>query len=402
MNLELIRPLMIDADTKIVLLVMDGVGGLPRDLDALTELEAARTPNLDELAAQSMCGLHESISPGVTPGSGPAHLALFGYDPVVCRIGRGVLSVLGLGFDLTADDVAARGNFCTVDEQGIVQDRRAGRIPTEKNEELCELLRQIELPGAELFIRTVKEYRFSLVLRGKGLSGAIADTDPQAVGKRPLAPEALSPDAAETAGLVKEFLRQARGKLADQSPANMVLLRGFSKKPDWPQVMPELGLRAAALAGYPMYRGVAKLAGMDVLETNSQMPDLLTTLERNWASYDFFFVHFKYTDSAGEDGDFGRKTSLIEQVDQQIDRLMSLDPDVLIITGDHSTPCTMKSHSWHPIPVMIWSKRNARPDNVAHFSERECVTGALGPRFPAKDLLPLALAYAGRLGKFGA
>ncbi|MGW8187539.1 MAG: 2,3-bisphosphoglycerate-independent phosphoglycerate mutase [Desulfobacterales bacterium] len=401
MNFNRIRNLLQPADSKIVLLVMDGLGGLPKGLGHGTELETAKTPNLDDLAKQSLCGLHQPVGPAVTPGSGPAHLALFGYDPLEYEVGRGVLSALGIGFDLKSGDVAARGNFCTVDETGSVQDRRAGRISTDKNEVLCEKLRQVKVDGVRLFIQTVKEYRFLLVLRGEDLNGEIEDTDPQETGVQPLKPQARRPEARQTAKLVHRFVEAARKHLADERPANMVLLRGFSQKPQWPQLGEVFGLRAAAIAGYPMYRGVGKLIGMQVLETGESLSEELDTLEKRWDDFDFFYVHVKKIDSAGEDGDFDRKVSLIEEVDRHLPRLLELKPDVLIVTGDHSTPAVLRSHSWHPVPVLFHSAY-CRPDHVGHFGERACMTGGLGPRFPAKDLMPLALANAGRLRKFGA
>lgn len=401
MDFEIIRELVEPADTKIVLMVLDGLGGLPSERGGATELEAAETPVLDRLATDGICGLHQPVAPGITPGSGPSHLALFGYDPLRYDVGRGVLSALGIDFDLKRNDVAARGNFCTLDDQGRVVDRRAGRIPTEMNRDLCERLREIELPGVELFVETVKEYRLLLVLRGEGLSGELADTDPQETGEQPLHPEPLSAEAEKTAGLVTEFLDQARRILTDHHPANMVLLRGFSKPPEWPSFEQVFGLRAAAIAAYPMYRGVAKLVGMDVLAGGPSVEEELQTLETHWDDYDYFFLHVKPTDSAGEDGDFGRKVQLIEEVDAQIPRLLKLEPDVLVVTGDHSTPSLLKYHSWHPVPVLLWSKY-CRADSVNRFGERACMGGGLGPRIPAVDLMPLAMANALRLQKFGA
>lgn len=401
MELEFIKQLIDPNDTKIVLLVLDGVGGLPMEAEGLTALEAANTPNLDRLAAQSICGLRQPVAAGITPGSGPGHLGLFGYDPIRYQVGRGVLSALGIGFDLTPRDVAARGNFCTLDDEGQVADRRAGRIPTERSRELCELLRQIELPGVELFVEPVKEYRLLLALRGDDLSDQIADTDPQDVGERPLEPEPLTPDAEETAQLVSRFLDQARDILADQHPANYVLLRGFARRPDWPSMRDVFGLHAAAIAAYPMYRGVAQLVGMEVLETGTEVEEEFDTLEAHWNNFDFFFLHVKRIDSAGEDGDFDGKMALIEEADAMIPRLLELEPDVILVTGDHSTPAKMKYHSWHPVPALLWSDV-CRPDSVARFGERACAAGGLGPRLPATDLMPLALAHAGRLEKFGA
>lgn len=401
MDLELIKKLAKPGDSKIVLLVLDGLGGAPREKGGATELEAAQTPNLDEIAGQSLCGLHVPVGTGITPGSGPAHLALFGYDPVKYQVGRGVLAALGIDFDLQTSDVAARGNFCTVDEQGLVQDRRAGRISSEKNRELLKLLRDIDLTGARYFLRVVKDYRFLLVLRGEGLSEAVGETDPLEVGYKPREPEPLRPEAEPTARLVSRFVEQVRSRLADQQPANMVLLRGFSQRPDWPQLPEVYGLRAAGIASYPMYRGLAKLVGMEVLQAGENMADPFEVLKEAWADYDFFFVHLKPMDSAGEDGDFDRKVKLIEEADSYVPRLFQLDPDVVVITGDHSTPARLAYHSWHPVPVLLWS-RYCRPDGVERFGERACLQGGLGPRFPAVELLPLALGNAQRLEKFGA
>jgi len=402
MDLEFISKLVKKNNSKIVLIVMDGIGGLTETFNGSTELEKTHTRNLDLLSTKSICGLQIPVGNGITPGSGPGHLGVFGYNPIKYQVGRGVLAALGIDFDLKPGDVAARGNFCTVDKKGLVTDRRAGRISTEKNEELCKLLcKKIKIPGVEVIIKTVKEHRFLLVLRGKGLSGKLHDTDPQELGKKPLEPCTLSGEKDKTVDLVKEFVKQAGEVLKNESPANMVLLRGFSKKPNWPTFPDCFGLKSAAIAAYPMYKGLAKLVGMDILKTGETIKDEFDTLEKNWKKYDFFFIHIKKTDSYGEDGNFNNKVSIIEEVDKELPRLMDLEPDVIIITGDHSTPSVFKKHSWNPVPVMLYSKY-CRPDNVKHFGERECITGGLGPRFPAEDLIPLALANAERLEKFGA
>ena len=381
--------------------MLDGLGGLPIEAGGPTELEAARTPHLDRLAAEGICGLTEPVGPGITPGSGPGHLALFGYDPLHYQVGRGVLSALGIGVDLAAGDVAARGNFCTVDAAGAVLDRRAGRIGSDVGQRLCAKLDAIELPGVEVDVRPVKEHRFLLRLRGEGLSGAVGDTDPQATGVPPRPAEALDAAGERTAELARAFVARAAEVLQDEHPANMVLLRGFATLPDWPRFPDATGLRAAALADYPMYRGVARLVGMDVLASDAGTDARLDALERHWAEHDFFFLHEKPIDAAGEDGDFDRRVALIEAVDAAVPRLRALKPDVLIVTGDHSTPARLKAHSWHPVPVLLHAA-TARPDPVERFGERACLAGALGPRLPASALLPLALGHAGRLRKFGA
>ena len=395
------KELSIPGQGKIVMLVIDGLGGLPVKPGGPTELETAQTPNLDALAAESICGLNVPISPGITPGSGPSHLALFGYDPLRYEIGRGVLEACGIGFPLGPNDVAARGNFCTVDENGLIADRRAGRIPTEKGAELCRILRTIQLPGVETFVEPVKEYRFVLVLRGEGLSGGLTETDPQQLGVPPRKMEALIPEAQHTAELFNRWIAQARELLADQHPANMVLLRGPDKTPSLPSMAEVYGLKAAAIATYPMYRGVAKLVGMDILETGETLEEEVETLKTHWTGYDFFYFHVKKTDSAGEDGDFARKVAILEHVDEVvIPAIISLEPDVFIVTGDHSTPALLRSHSWHPVPTLLHSKY-CRPDEVKAFGERACMRGGLG-LFSATDLMPLAMANALRLTKYGA
>ncbi len=389
-------------EEKIVLLVLDGLGGLPMEEGGKTELEAAQTPNLDALAKKSMLGLQEGIRPGITPGSGPAHLSLFGYDPLKYKVGRGVLSALGIDFDLQKNDVAARGNFCTVDGDGRVTDRRAGRIPTEITERLCKLLcDKVDIPGVEVFLEPVKEYRFLLVIRGEGLNANIEETDPLVTGEKPLPAQALDDKSEKAAEIVQEFVRQAQEILADESPANMLLLRGFAQLPDWPMFPDVFGLDPLAIAMYPMYRGVAKLVGMDSPPASDSYEAEIDMLEEKWDEYNFFFVHIKKTDSYGEDGNFDKKVHEIEKVDALVPRILALDPSVLIITGDHSTPCAMKYHSWHPVPVLFYGK-TCRTDGIAEFGERACRQGGLGVRFPAYDLMALALAHAGRLEKFGA
>jgi 2,3-bisphosphoglycerate-independent phosphoglycerate mutase len=397
---ENIKKLSRKSPSKIVLLVMDGVGGLPHPKTGKTELESARKPNLNHIARNSLCGLSDPISPGITPGSGPGHLAIFGYDPVRCIIGRGVLEALGIDLELKPDDIAARGNFCTVDTEGIIADRRAGRIPTEKSTELCRSLNNITIDGAKISVLPVKEHRFVLILRGESLSPELADSDPQQVGLAPKKVEALSPQAQKTARIVNEFVFQARSLLQGEAPANMVLLRGFSRRPNFPLIPGIYKLQPAAIAIYPMYRGLARLVGMRVLPGGEDITDQLNSLRRYYTDYDFFFVHFKNTDARGEDGDFRAKVQAIEELDNALSSLLDLDPEVLIITGDHSTPATLAMHSWHPVPFMLKSKW-CPPDDVTEFSERACLAGGMG-RFPATEIMPLAMANALKLDKFGA
>lgn len=396
----LIQSLQKKNDSKIVLLVADGLGGLPLQPGGMTELETARTPNLDALARRGTLGLSTPVIPGITPGSGPGHLGLFGYDPLEFQIGRGVLEALGIDFDLGPNDVAVRGNFCTLDAAGNISDRRAGRVSTAQAAPLCEKLDQIKIPGVEVFVRHVKEYRLVVVFRGEGLGGNVEDTDPQAVGVPPLDPVPRDAAAEPTVKVAKEFLRQAREVLKNDSPANYLMLRGIAKRPAIPTFEEVYGTRAGAIAVYPMYRGLARLVNMDVLDAGQTLEDQCACLKKNWDKYDFFFMHFKYTDSTGEDGNFDAKVKRTEELDAAIPAITSLNPTVLIVTGDHSTPSKMKSHSWHPVPTLI-AADTCRFDGSTAFGERQCQVGGLG-QFPAKYLMPLAMAHAGRLEKFGA
>ena len=397
---DLIRQLQMKNDSKIVMLVADGLGGLPQEPGGPTELEAAKTPNLDALAKIGICGSSIPVKPGIAPGSGPGHLGLFGYDPIEYLIGRGALEATGVGFELQEGDVAIRCNFCTIDAAGNITDRRAGRIPTEESAPLAVKLREVSIPGVEAFVEPVKEHRFVVVFRGKGLGGNVADTDPQATGVPPLDPVATNPDSEKTVEVAKEFVRQARELLADQAKANCCTLRGVSAKPNPPSYKEVYGLHAAAIAVYPMYKGLARLVGMDIIGAAQTLDEQMEVLRENWDKYDFFFIHFKYTDSTGEDGNFEAKVKKTEEVDACVPKIMDLKPDVFICTGDHSTPSMLASHSWHPVPTILVAK-NCRTDPCEKFGEAECLKGGLG-QFEAKYLMPLALANAGRLGKFGA
>jgi len=399
-NLDLMKEISISSPTKIVLLVIDGLGGLPSPETGKTELETASTPNLDQLANKGICGLVDPVNPGITPGSAPAHLTLFGYDPLKFYVGRGVVEAMGIAFDLKLGDIAVRGNFCTVDEAGLVTDRRAGRISTDKCAELCRLLDGLVIEGIKLLVCPVKEHRFIAVFRGGGLASEVSDSDPQQVGVLPKTVTALSPQAGVMAAVANQFIAQAKVVLAKHHPANMVLLRGFSRRPNLP-TMPEVyKLKPAAIAGYPMYRGLARLVGMQILETAASIEQEFATLKQSYNDYDFFFVHIKETDSAGEDGDFDRKVKIIEEVDKALPTLLNLNPDVIVVTGDHSTPALLKGHSWHPVPILLYS-RWCRPDKVKEFSESACILGGLG-RLPATEIMPLAMANALKLTKFGA
>ncbi len=399
-SLELMKLLSQPTTSKIIFLVLDGLGGLPHPRTGQTELETAHKPNLDKLATDGICGLSEPVGAGITPGSTPGHLALFGYDPVNFNIGRGVVEAVGIDFDLKPGDVAARGNFCAIDKTGVITDRRAGRISTEQCAELCRLIDGQEIEGVKVFVQPVKEHRFVAVFRGKNLSPQLSDSDPQHEGLATLAIKALSPNAKGTSSIVNQFVARTKKTLAKHHPANMVLLRGFSQRPHLPGMAEVYRLKSVAIASYPMYRGLARLVGMKVVETGTTIAEEFKTLTKNYQKYDFFFLHVKGTDSAGEDGDFEQKVKVIEQFDRALPQLVRLKPDVIVVIGDHSTPAVLKGHSWHPVPVLLYS-RYCRRDAVSEFSESACLQGGLG-RLPATQIMPLTMANALKLNKFGA
>jgi len=401
---RVIKDIVKKTDTKIVLLVIDGLGGIPHPVTGKTELEAAITLNLDKLVNQYACGMIIPISYGITPGSGPAHLALFGYDPFKYEIGRGVLEALGLGVELTDQDLACRGNFATLDyENNTVVDRRAGRISTEKNKEICAVIQNevCEIEDVKVKIIPGKEHRLVVIFHGEGLSDKVTENDPQREGIPPNIIQPLEKEAEKTASIVNKFLDKVKKIL--HPPANYILLRGFAKCPKIPLMSEIYKLTPAAIATYPMYRGLAALVGMRVLPVPGEtIEDEISVLKSNFGNYDFFYLHVKKSDSYGEDGNFERKVEILNEVDKFIPEILSLKPDVFIITGDHSTPSVMKSHSWHPLPIIICAKYAEKANvHVKKFSERECMNGALGI-FHAINVMPLALSYAGKLDKFGA
>ena len=402
MELSVIRELIKHSSKKIVMLVLDGLGGLPLHPNGETELEAAKTPNLDRLAAEGTLGLSTPIAPGITPGSGPAHLAMFGYDPLKYIVGRGVLEATGIGVNIAKGDIAARGNFCTLDSAGLITDRRAGRIPSELAEPIVERLDAIEVEGYQVDVRHLREYRFAAVLRGSTFRPELEDTDPQQIGLAPLKVQAQEPAAEATAQIFNQWIEKTKHVLSNEKLANGLTLRGFSTDPQLPQYGDIFGLKAACIAVYPMYRGVSRLVGMDALSFTGEQPqDEFAVLSGVWDAYDFFFIHIKRTDSKGEDGDFAGKVAEIELVDKAIPMLNDLSPDVMLVTGDHSTPARLRQHSWHPVPLLLWAPETVRTDEEKVFGERACRRGGLGS-FQAASILPLLLAHSGRLEKFGA
>ena len=398
-DLEQLHGCYVSTSSKIVLLVVDGLGGLASPETGRSELETANLPNLDAMARESACGLTTPVLPGVAPGSGPGHLALFGYNPLKYIIGRGALEALGIDVELRPGDVAARGNFCTVDSSGSLVDRRAGRIPTELSAPLCERLDRIELPGVKIDIFPVQDYRFVLRLRGDGLSESITETDPQITGVTALEVRPIEPAAAKTAELVNEFVRQAGGLLAEEERGNMVLLRGWAQLPSLPPMGDVYRLNPAGIAAYPMYRGLATVASMEIIPTGHTFADEVETLYQNYDKHDFFFIHYKPADAAGEDGDFDAKVEALENLDPFIPRIRELNPDVFMVAGDHATPAIMAAHSWHPVPFMLHSKLTGG-EGVPAFNERDCGRGSIGS-IPATNVMLLALSHSGKLNKFG-
>ncbi|MXZ90662.1 MAG: 2,3-bisphosphoglycerate-independent phosphoglycerate mutase [Chloroflexi bacterium] len=398
-DLEQIHDSLASTPSKIIMLVADGLGGLPHPDTRKSELETAHIPNLDALAQRSACGLTTPVEVGIAPGSGPGHLALFGYNPLKYFIGRGVLEALGIGAELLPGDVAARGNFCTVDDDGRLTDRRAGRIATALSAPLCERLDEIEIPGVQLDVFPVQDYRFVLRLRGEGLSEQVDETDPQREGVAPRPAGALTPEAERTAEIVQQFVAEAGRLLSEEQPANMVLLRGWAQLPNLPDFGQVYHLNPAAIAAYPMYRGLASVANMKIIPTGMDFGDEVNTLHANWEDHDFFFLHYKPADSAGEDGDFDGKVRTLEVLDTHIPRILELEPDVLMVAGDHATPAVMASHSWHPVPFLLHSQLTLG-EGVDGFNERACAQGSLG-RIPAETIMLLALSHSGKLGKYG-
>ena len=398
-DVEELRDCYTKTPSKMVLLVADGLGGLAHPDTGKSELETAHTPNLDALAQKSACGLTTPVLPGVAPGSGPGHLALFGYDPLKHQIGRGALEALGIEVELAPGDVAARGNFCTVDGDGLLTDRRAGRIPTDLSAPICDRLDRIEIPGVQVDVFSVQDYRFVLRLRGEGLSELVTETDPQVTGAKALEATALKPEAQKTADIVNEFVNQAAHLISEEDRANMLLLRGFAQMPSLPPMGEVYRLDPAAIAAYPMYRGLATVAGMNVIPTGHTFADEIDTLRANWDKHDFFFIHYKPADAAGEDGDFDAKVKCLEELDPFIPQILELEPDVLMVAGDHATPAIMAAHSWHPVPFMLHSKLT-NGQGVPTFDEKACALGAIGS-IPATSVMVLGLSHAGKMTKFG-
>ncbi len=398
---------------KGILIVCDGLGDLREK--GKTPLQAAKTPNMDRLAEHGACGLMHTIGRGIIPGSDTAHLQLFGYSTEKYYTGRGTFEALGVGIELEEGDVAFRCNFATVDEKMKILDRRAGRISTSFAKKLEQDFQNIEIDGAKVIFKASVEHRGALVLRGKGLSHKVGDTDPHSLTRLLVSkPLEGTPEAKKTAKILNEFTKLSHEKLNSnplnegrELPANILLSRGpgiFSKAPPMEE---KFGIRSACVAGGALYKGVAKFVGMDILKVkgatgakdtdlNSKADAVVSALNE----YDFVFLHIKATDSFSHDGDFGGKKKFIEKIDSEVlPKLMETGANIMI-TGDHTTPCRIGDHSSHPTPFLM-NGELVRHDDIKKFDEFSCANGSLGHLF-GKDVMNMMVSLMGKAHIYGA
>ncbi len=405
---------------RILLIIFDGLGDRPvKELGSKTPLEAAPKANLDWFANNGMNGLLDPIGPGIRPGSDTSHLALFGYDPLEVYTGRGPFEAAGVGIELQRGDVAFRCNFASVDENRVLTDRRAGRIK-DGTDKLAESLDGMKLGRVKVLFRAGTEHRAVLVLRGKGLSPKVTDTDPHEEGQKIPESKPLEPKAKATAKALNAFTRRAYDILSEhpvnkarvakgEAPANMVVARGAGIAPDLPPISEKLGVKAAGIAGVALIKGMFRAVGMDVLEvkgaTGGLDTDMVAKAEaalKALETYDLVVVNVKAADLCGHDGRSADKIKVIERIDQMMGHFKAnLPPDVIFaFTADHSTPVAVMDHSGDPVPVTIYGD-GIRVDEVPHFDERSAAHGSLG-RIRGRDLMPILLNQANRTEKFGA
>ena len=404
---------------KTFFVICDGLGDRPiPKLGRKTPLEYAKTPNLDAIARRGIIGAMNTIDIGVRPGSDTAHMAIFGYDPHVYYTGRGPFETAGLRMEHKDGDICFRVNMGTVDDTLHIIDRRAGRIGD--TSAFARELNGMKIDGVEFFVKAGTGYRMGMIMRGKKLSTHITDIDPGHVGKGVRMCEATddTSEAKRTAKILNTFVSRAH-KLLKRMPvnidrqknglpqANYLLVRGAGVYPKLPRFFDKYGLRAACFAGAGLYKGIARLIGMDVVHVpgatgkpDSNIRAKVETAIKHRKDYDFFFIHFKGADSCGEDGDVEGKIAYIEKIDDAVAPLLKLKNSLVVITADHSTPCTIKSHSADDVPIVIMGDE-VRDDDVHEFSERTCAKGRMG-HIKGMHVMPIILDLMGIAEKFGA
>ena len=404
---------------KVVLVIIDGLGDRPiSELKDQTPLEAANTPNLDYFATNGITGIMNAIDVGIRPGSDTSHLAIFGYDPETHYTGRGIFEAAGIGMELKKGDIALRGNFATVTEDLIIVDRRAGRI--ENVSKLADALNGMKIDGVRFFVKAGVMHRAGVVLRGSNLSHMVSDNDPHEVGVKVKQVKALdnTEEAKFTASVINKFLEEAHKILKEHEvnkkrrkerllEANYILLRGASKLTHFEPFEKKYKLKACCIAGAGLYKGIAKVLGMDVLQVkgatgtaNTDINAKFIAAKKALAKYDFVFVHIKYADNYAEDGNVFGKLKFIEKIDDALIHLIGIKDTLIVITADHSTPCKLKAHSGDPVPIVMFGE-GVRTDKVKEFNERSCMQGGLG-RIKGKDLMNEILNLIGKAKLYGA
>ncbi len=398
---------------KIVFIVFDGLADRPiKELGNKTPLEVANKPNLDELAKRGVNGLLDIISPGKRIGSDVAHLSILGYDPYKYYTGRGPLEASGIGLELDSNDVAFRANFATVSEDFTVIDRRAGRIK-EGTKELEKAINEIDI-GVDFIFKASVAHRGALVLKGKGLSDKVSDTDPHEVGVKVMEAKPLenTKEAKRTAEIINEFTKKVHEVLNNHRvnverakrglpKANIVLLRGAGRTPKLEPFEKRYGIKGACIAKTAIIKGIARLLGMEVIDSKEDFLErgkqIFEALNRN----DFVLLNIKEPDEAGHDGNYEKKIKIIEEADKMIGMFLDyVEENYLVVLSDHTTPVSFRDHTGDEVPVLI-AGPEVRSDDVTTFSERSVYKGYLN-RIRALDLMTYMLNLTNRLEKYGA